>query len=140
MTPEQKKLVQDSFAKIAPITDQAAALFYGRLFELDPALKALFRNDMTEQGRKLMATLGVAVASLDDLEGLIPVLRNLGRGHVAYGVQDAHYDTVGEALLWTLEQGLGEGFTPEVKDAWVEVYTIVATVMKDSAAEIKAAE
>ena len=140
MTPEQKKLVQDSFAKIAPIADQAAALFYGRLFELDPALKALFRNDMTEQGRKLMATLGVAVASLDDLEGLIPVLRNLGRGHVAYGVQDAHYDTVGEALLWTLEQGLGEGFTPEVKDAWVEVYTIVATVMKDSAAEIKAAE
>jgi len=139
MTPEQKNMVQDSFAKIAPIADQAAALFYGRLFELDPTLKAMFRNDMTEQGQKLMATLGVAVASLDNLEALIPVLQNLGRGHVAYGVKDAHYATVGEALLWTLEQGLGEGFTPDVKDAWVEVYTIVSSVMKEAAAKSKAA-
>jgi len=139
MTPEQKQLVQDSFAKVAPIAPQAAELFYGRLFELDPALKPLFKGDMTEQGKKLMSTLGVAVGSLDNLDALIPVLQNLGRGHVAYGVQDAHYDTVGTALLWTLEQGLGDGFTPDVKAAWSEVYTIVATVMKEAAADVKAA-
>jgi len=139
MTPEQKQLVQDSFAKVAPIAPQAAELFYGRLFELDPALKPLFKGDMSEQGKKLMSTLGVAVGSLDNLDALIPVLQNLGRGHVAYGVQDAHYDTVGTALLWTLEQGLGDGFTPDVKAAWSEVYTIVATVMKEAAADIKAA-
>jgi len=139
MTPEQKQLVQDSFAKVAPIAPQAAELFYGRLFELDPALKPLFKGDMSEQGKKLMSTLGVAVGSLDNLDALIPVLQNLGRGHVAYGVQDAHYDTVGTALLWTLEQGLGDGFTPDVKAAWSEVYTIVATVMKEAAADVKAA-
>lgn len=139
MTPEQKTLVQSTFAQVVPIAPQAAELFYGRLFELDPALKPLFTGDMTEQGRKLMATLGVAVNALDNLDELIPVLQNLGKGHVAYGVQDAHYETVGAALLWTLEQGLGDAFTPEVKDAWIEVYTIVATVMKDAAAEVKAA-
>lgn len=139
MTPEQKQLVQSSFAKVAPIADQAAALFYGRLFELDPALKPMFKGDISEQGRKLMSTLGVAVGSLDNLDALMPVLQNLGRGHVAYGVQDSHYDTVGAALLWTLEQGLGDGFTPDVKDAWIEVYTIVSTVMKDAAADVQAA-
>jgi len=139
MTPEQKQMVQSSFAKVAPIADQAAALFYGRLFELDPALKPMFKGDISEQGRKLMSTLGVAVGSLDNLDALMPVLQNLGRGHVAYGVQDSHYDTVGAALLWTLEQGLGDDFTPSVKDAWTEVYTIVATVMKDAAADAKAA-
>jgi len=139
MTPEQKQLVQSSFAKVTPIADQAAALFYGRLFELDPALKPMFKGDISEQGRKLMSTLGVAVGSLDNLDALMPVLQNLGRGHVAYGVQDSHYDTVGTALLWTLEQGLGDGFTPDVKDAWVEVYTIVATVMKNAASDVKAA-
>jgi len=139
MTPTQKELVQASFAKVAPIAPQAAELFYGRLFELDPALKPLFKGDMTEQGQKLMSTLGVAVGSLDNLDALIPVLQNLGRGHVAYGVQDSHYDTVGAALLWTLEQGLGDDFTPDVKDAWAEVYTIVATVMKEAAADVQAA-
>ena len=139
MTPEQKKLVQSSFAKVVPIAEQAAELFYGRLFELDPALKPMFKGDMSEQGRKLMSTLGVAVGSLGNLDALMPVLQNLGRGHVAYGVQDSHYDTVAAALLWTLEQGLGDGFTPDVKDAWAEVYTIVATVMKEAAADVKAA-
>jgi len=139
MTPEQKELVQNSFAKVAPIAEQAAEMFYGRLFELDPALKPLFKGDMSEQGRKLMSTLGIAVGSLDNLDGLIPVLQNLGRGHVAYGVKDEHYDTVGAALLWTLEQGLGDGFTPDVKDAWAEVYTIVSTVMKEAAADVQAA-
>jgi len=139
MTPEQKQLVQSSFAKVAPIADQAAALFYGRVFELDPALKPMFKGDISEQGRKLMSTLGVAVGSLDNLDALMPVLQNLGRGHVAYGVQDSHYDTVGAALLWTFEQGLGDGFTPGVKDAWTEVYNIVATVMKAAAADAHAA-
>lgn len=139
MTPQQKELVQSSFAQVAPIAEQAAALFYGRLFELDPALKPLFRGNIEEQGRKLMATLSVAVGSLNNLEALVPILQNLGRGHVAYGVQDSHYATVGEALLWTLEQGLGAGFTPDVKDAWVEVYTIVSSVMKEAAAQVKAA-
>ncbi|HEY9081368.1 globin family protein [Magnetovibrio sp.] len=139
MTPEQKQLVQSSFAKVAPIAPQAAELFYGRLFELDPSLKALFKGDMTTQGQKLMSTLGVAVGSLNNLDALLPVLQNLGRGHVGYGVKDSHYDTVGAALLWTLEQGLGDGFTPDVKDAWVEVYTLVSTVMKEAAAEVKAA-
>ena len=139
MTPEQKQLVQSSFAKVAPIAPQAAELFYGRLFELDPSLKALFKGDMTTQGQKLMATLGVAVGSLNNLDALLPVLQNLGRGHVGYGVKDSHYDTVGVALLWTLEQGLGDGFTPDVKDAWVKVYTLVSTVMKEAAAVVKAA-
>lgn len=139
MTPEQKKLVQTTFAQVVPIADKAAALFYARLFELDPALKPLFKGDMEEQGKKLMKTLGIAVGSLNSLDDLIPVLQNLGRGHVAYGVQDAHYDTVGAALLWTLGQGLGDAFTPEVEAAWAEVYTIVATVMKEAAATVKAA-
>jgi nitric oxide dioxygenase len=139
MTPQQKELVQSSFAQVAPIAEQAAALFYGRLFELDPALKPLFRGNIEEQGRKLMATLSVAVGSLNNLEALVPILQNLGRGHVAYGVKDSHYATVGEALLWTLEQGLGAGFTPDVKDAWVEVYTLVSSVMKEAAAQVKAA-
>jgi len=139
MTPEQKQLVQDSFAKVVPIADKAAELFYARLFELDPALKSLFNGDMTVQGKKLMTTLGVAVSSLNNLDALIPVLQNLGRGHVAYGVEDSHYETVGAALLWSLEQGLGEAFTPDVKAAWVEVYTLVSTVMKEAAAESKAA-
>ena len=139
MTPAQKQLIQSSFAKVVPIAEQAAELFYGRLFELDPALKPMFKGDMSEQGRKLMSTLGVAVGSLDNLDALLPVLQNLGRGHVAYGVQDSHYDTVGAALLWTLEQGLGDDSPPELTDAWVEVYTIVATVMKEAAADAKAA-
>lgn len=139
MTPEQKQLVQSTFAQVAPIAPKAAELFYGRLFELDPDLKPLFKGDMTEQGAKLMKTLGVAVASLNDLDSLVPVLQGLGRDHVAYGVQDAHYDTVGEALLWTLEQGLGDAFTPEAEEAWTEVYTLVAAVMKEAAADVKVA-
>ena len=139
MTPEQKQLVQSTFAQVAPIAPKAAELFYGRLFELDPDLKPLFKGDMSEQGAKLMKTLGVAVAGLNDLDALTPVLQDLGRGHVAYGVQEAHYDTVGEALLWTLEQGLGDAFTPEAEEAWSEVYTLVATVMKEAAADVKVA-
>jgi len=133
LTVAQKKLVQDSFATIAPIADDAAVLFYGRLFELDPSLKRLFRGDMAEQRKKLMQMLTAAVKGLDRLDQLVPVVEDLGRRHVAYGVADSHYDTVGEALLWTLEAGLGRAFTPDVKDAWATVYGLLATTMREAA-------
>lgn len=135
MTPKQIELVKSSWAKVAPITEQAAELFYGKLFELNPEVKNLFKSDMKEQGRKLMAMLNTAVNSLDKVEIIVPVLQDMGRRHVAYGVKDRDYDTVGEALLWTLEQGLGEAFTDEVKGAWVDTYTLVATTMKTAAAQ-----
>ena len=135
MTPEQKTLVQESFGKVAPIADQAAALFYRRLFELDPGVKPLFKTDLDEQGRKLMQMIATAVNGLDDLEALVPAVQDLGRRHVAYGVKDEHYETVGTALIWTLEQGLGEDFTPETQAAWVTGYGVLATTMKDAAAE-----
>jgi hemoglobin-like flavoprotein len=130
MTPEQKQLVRDSFAKLVPIADDAAALFYQRLFTLDPKLKALFTHDMKEQGRKLMSMIGTAVAQLDKVEALVPVLRELGKRHVGYGVRDSDYDTVATALLWTLEQGLGADFTPALKDAWTACYGVLAGEMK----------
>lgn len=134
MTPEQKFIVQASFAKVVPIAEQAAQIFYGRLFELDPSLKPLFKGDMKEQGRKLMTMIRTAVAGLDKLDMLVPAVQDLGRRHVGYGVQDRHYDTVGAALLWTLEKGLAEDFTPRVKEAWTVVYGVLATTMKNAAA------
>jgi hemoglobin-like flavoprotein len=134
MTPENQALVRDSFAKIAPIAPQAAGLFYDRLFVLDPTLKPLFKGDMVEQGRKLMAMIGTAVANLNRLEAIVPAVQDLGRRHAGYGVQPADYDTVAAALLWTLGQGLGDAFSPPVEAAWTEAYTILATVMKDAAA------
>src|SRR5437588_6309411 len=125
MTPEQTKLVQQSFEQVLPIADVAAELFYKRLFERDPSLRLLFKGDMKEQGRKLMTMIRVAVANLDRLDTIVPAVQGLGTRHIAYGVQDHHYDTVGSALLWTLEKGLGEAFTPETKIAWTEVYTIL---------------
>ena len=133
LTVAQKTLVQDSFATIAPIADDAAALFYRRLFELDPSLQAMFRGDMTEQRKKLMQMISAAVKGLDRPERLIPVVEDLGRRHAGYGVEDKHYDTVGAALLWTLEKGLGAAFTPEMKEAWATVYGILATTMKNAA-------
>lgn len=135
MSPQQVSLVQASWQKVVPIADTAASLFYGRLFELDPELKHLFKNDMTEQGRKLMAMISTVVAKLDSLGEIVPAVQNLGRSHVAYGVEAHHYDTVGAALLWTLEKGLGDAFTPEVKDAWTAAYTTLASAMKEAAAE-----
>ena len=134
-TAEQKRLVQETFAAVEPIAEAAAEMFYGKLFELDPKVKKLFKGDMKEQGRKLMATLKVAVASLNDLPKLVPVLQDLGVRHGAYGVRDGDYDTVAAALLWTLEQGLGEAFTLEVNEAWAAVYTVVADTMKQAAAD-----
>jgi hemoglobin-like flavoprotein len=133
MTPQDKELVQGTFKQVAPIADQAAELFYAKLFELDPSIKPMFTSDMTEQGRKLMAMIGTAVNGLDNLEALVPAVQDLGKRHVNYGVKDEHYDTVGAALLWTLEQGLGDNFTPEVKTAWANVYTVLATTMKEAA-------
>jgi len=135
MTPKKIELVKSSWSKVAPISEQAAELFYGKLFELNPELKSLFKSDMKEQGRKLMAILNTAVNSLDKLETIVPAVQDMGRRHVAYGVKDEDYDTVGEALLWTLEQGLGEGFTADIKDAWVDTYTLVATTMNTAAAQ-----
>ena len=133
MTAREITLVQSSFRAVAPIADQAAALFYARLFELDPALRALFRGDMQEQGRKLMSVLGLAVGSLEKLDQLLPAVRQLGVRHVGYGVDDGHYATVGAALLWTLEKGLGSAFTPEVRAAWTTTYTTLASTMLDAA-------
>ncbi len=139
MTPEQIELVKTSWAQVVPIADTAAKLFYGKLFELDPALKNLFKGDMTEQGRKLMRMVGTAVNGLDRLDQIVPAVKDLGVRHVAYGVQDEHYDTVGSALLWTLDQGLGDAFTPDVETAWTTVYGLLADTMKSAAAEAIAA-
>jgi len=130
MTNEQIKLVQDSFRQVAPIAETAAQLFYARLFELDPDLELLFKGNLSEQGRKLMQMLGLAVNSLDRMEQLLPVVRSLGTRHVSYGVRDKDYDTVGRALLWTLRKGLGEAFTPDVELAWSNVYATLASAMQ----------
>ncbi len=129
MNPAEIALVKNSFRQIVPIADQAAALFYARLFELDPSLRRLFRGDMTEQGRKLMAMIAAAVAALEKLDSLVPAVRALGARHGGYGVTEDHYATVGAALLWTLEKGLGPEFTPEVRAAWVSVYSLLANTM-----------
>ncbi|WP_127090926.1 globin family protein [Aquabacter cavernae] len=135
MLPSQVELIQSSFAKVAPISETAAGLFYGRLFEIAPEVKPMFKGDMREQGRKLMATLAVVVKGLSNLEAVVPAAQVLAKRHVAYGVKDAHYAPVGAALLWTLEQGLGPDFTPEVKAAWAEAYGILSSVMIAAAAE-----
>lgn len=139
LTAAQKTLVQNSFATIATIADDAASLFYVKLFELDPSLRPMFRGDMAEQRKKLMQMITAAVKGLDRLEQLVPVVQDLGRRHARYGVADSHYDTVGAALLWTLEMGLGKTFTSEMKEAWTDVYRLLATTMKDAARQAAAA-
>jgi hemoglobin-like flavoprotein len=139
LTQAQIALVQNSFAVVAPIADDAAALFYRRLFEIDPTLKAMFKDDMAEQRRKLMQMLSAAVKGLNHVDRLIPVVEDLGRRHVHYGVEEHHYDTVGNALLWTLEKGLGDAFTPDVREAWATVYGLLASTMARAAAKAEAA-
>jgi hemoglobin-like flavoprotein len=129
MTPDQVKAIQESFAKVAPISEQAAALFYGRLFEIAPAVKPLFHHDMEEQGRKLMATLAVVVNGLGSLDTVLPAASALARRHVGYGVSADHYAPVGEALLWTLERGLGEHWTAELAAAWSAAFTVLSEFM-----------
>lgn len=133
MTPEQKNLVRDSWEKVTPISDTAAQLFYGRLFETNPEFRPLFPADMAEQRHKLMQMIGLAVNGLDHLDEIIPGVQALGRRHAGYGVHEQDYAPVGTALLWTLEHGLGLAFTPDVKAAWEAVYTALATTMTEAA-------
>jgi hemoglobin-like flavoprotein len=134
MTPEQVALVQGSWQQVVPIKDKAAELLYGRLFEMDPALKSLFKGDMAQQGRKLTAMLTTIVNKLNRLDELVPAAQALGRRHAGYGVKEEHYATVGDAFLWTLRTGLGSAFNDDVKAAWIAAYTTLANVMIDAAA------
>lgn len=133
MTPEQKQLVKESWEKVIPISETAANLFYTRLFEIAPEVKPYFNGDMKEQGQKLMTMINVAVNGLDNIEALVEPLKGLGKRHLDYGVKKEDYDSVGAALLWTLEQGLGDAFTDEVKEAWTITYGTVASVAIDGA-------
>jgi hemoglobin-like flavoprotein len=117
MSPRQIALVQGSWRQVKPIGDAAAELFYARLFDLEPSVRALFKGDMQEQGRKLMAMIGIAVGSLEHLEGMVPAVQALGRRHARYGVQERHYEVVGEALVWTLEQGLRASIMKEARES-----------------------
>jgi nitric oxide dioxygenase len=128
-------LVQDSFEKVKPMADDVAKLFYDRLFEIAPETRRLFKSDKTEQGRKLMSTLGVVVSGLSNTGKIVSAVEALGRRHATYNVTEKHYIIFGEALLWTLEQGLGEAFTDEVRAAWDEAYGTLAEVMQNAAAE-----
>ena len=134
ITPNDVALVQKSWRQVKPVSNTAAELFYGKLFSLDPTLQSLFKGDMKEQGRKLMTMISTAVNGLSKLEKIVPAVQDLGRRHRGYGVKAQHYDSVGTALLWTLGQGLGEEFTPEVERAWVVTYEVLAQTMKEAAA------
>jgi hemoglobin-like flavoprotein len=129
MNPSQVKLVQESFAKVAPISEQAAVIFYDRLFEVAPAVKAMFPADMTEQRKKLMGMLAAVVNGLTNLESILPAASALAKRHVGYGAKPEHYPVVGGALLWTLEKGLGEAWTPAVAAAWTAAYGTLSTFM-----------
>jgi nitric oxide dioxygenase len=133
MTPAQIKPVQQSFAKIAPIADKAAEMFYGRLFEIAPQVRKLFPDDMAEQRKKLMATLAIVVNGLDNMDAILPAAGALAKRHVAYGAQAAHYPVVGEALLWTLEKAVGRSWTPEVAAAWASAYSALSSFMINTA-------
>lgn len=133
MTPRQIEIVKLSFAKIMPFKDQAAELFYCRLFELDPSLRLMFKSDMTEQKQKLMVAIAMVVTNLEKMDGLLPAARELGRRHKTYGVRNRHYEVVGAALLWTLEIGLGTGWNKELADAWSNAYGRVAAAMVEGA-------
>ena len=136
MNPSTIELVQTSFQKVLPIADQAMVIFYEKLFEINPAVRPLFpanQEKMGNQRNKLRNMLAAAVAGLSNIQKLVPVLQNLGKRHAGYGVEDSHYNDVGAALLATLEVGLGDDFTPEVKQAWTEVYGVMAKTMIDAA-------
>jgi nitric oxide dioxygenase len=129
MSPQDIELVQSSWKVVVPIKEQAASLFYGRLFELDPGLRPMFKGDIAEQGTRLMAMLNAVITGLTNLEAIVPVAQSLAKRHVTYGVKPAHYDTVGAALIWTLQQGLGPAFTPETEAAWTRTYGLLSSTM-----------
>ena len=135
MTPAQINAVKTSFAAVVPIADQAGMLFYERLFTLDPSLRPLFKGNIEVQSKTLMQMIATAVNGLDQLETIVPAVRALGVRHADYGVIETHYQTVAEALLWTLQQGLGSAFTLEVSEAWGAAYTVLAETMKTAARE-----
>ena len=138
MNETQIQLVQNSFNQVRPIAVTAAELFYNRLFALDPSLRPMFKGDMAHQGRMLMSMLSAAVNGLTNLAALVPVVRQLGVRHANYGVRDEHYATVGSALIWTLEQGLGDAFTVDVRKAWTAAYGVLANTMQAGATESQA--
>jgi hemoglobin-like flavoprotein len=139
MRPETERLVRESWARFEPVAEQSAGFFYDKLFELDPEAERLFaRTDMDAQGRKVMRMFAEIVRAIDRPETLVPELADLGRRHVHYGVRDSQYDSVGTALLWTLERGLGPAFTPEVRNAWTEAYLLVSIVSRRAAAREQA--
>jgi hemoglobin-like flavoprotein len=134
MSPQEKTSLKESWQKVLPMADDAARLFYDRLFQIDPTTRLLFQTtNLKDQRQKLIQALTLVVRSIDHMEGLAPTLANLGRRHAQYGVSKAHYDSVGEALLWTLEQGLGSAWTVEVQTAWTSAYGILADVMRSAA-------
>lgn len=139
MTPDQIRIVQETWAKLLPIKDVAAQLFYAKLFELEPSLRNLFPGDMAGQGQKLMQVMDVTVNGLHRLARIVPAVQALGRRHVGYGVTDQHYDLVAEALLWTLAKGLDTEFTQEVEEAWTDAYNLLATTMREAAATVPTA-
>ena len=141
MKTAQIDLVQASFKRVVPIADQAAEIFYARLFEIAPEVKPFFKGDMKAQGQKLMTMLGVVVNGLRNLDSILPAARNLAIGHVNYGVEAAHYQPVGEALIYTLEQGLGDDFDDDTKAAWLQAYGLLSGFMIESAyGTVEAAE
>ena len=136
IAPEQIELVRSTWTYVAPMAEEAATLFYGRLFQLDPAIKPMFaQSNLQVEKRKLMQTIGVAIKHLHRLDAILPVVRDLGRRQACYGVQERHFDTVAEALLWAFEQGLGDRFTADVRDAWAITSAVLVDTMKDAAAD-----
>jgi hemoglobin-like flavoprotein len=133
ITPNQIELVQSSFRIVQPVAGTAAELFYKRLFEIDPALRALFKRDMKEQGQKFIQVLAVAVSGLSNTATLLPVIQQLGVRHIAYGVRPEHYDSLRQALMWTLALVLQDAYTEEVRSAWATAYAMLAGVMKEAA-------
>lgn len=133
MTPEQRALVKASYQRLIPLADTAAQLFYSRLFEINPSLRALFKTDFQDQAAKFADMVGVLVAELDHPDKVERTLRELGVRHIGYGVIDGHYDAVGESLVWAIGKALGREAGPELKEAWTEFYNLVASTMKESA-------
>jgi hemoglobin-like flavoprotein len=140
VTPRQKQIICESFPLIREIAIPVSLLFYGRLFDLDPSLRRLFKIDLKEQSKKLVATLDALVEGVDDWEKIVPVLRELGQRHVGYGVKEQHYDTVCSALVWAFGQALQPGFDDEVRAAWTAVIRAVNEQMKIGAAAVPATE
>jgi hemoglobin-like flavoprotein len=140
MTPKQKSLIRETWKQVVPIAEIAASLFYKRLFELDPDIRALFEHtDMDAQHARLISSLSAVVGALDEVETIVPLLSELGQRHAGYGVEDRHYETVGDALIWTLRQGLGERWSLAAENAWAAAYTLVSGVMREAANEQHAA-